>query len=55
MHPGSRVLPPSPQLRQNGGLSVLSSIAETEKIKVDVEQQSRCFRQKKNSLVKKEV
>jgi hypothetical protein len=41
MHPGSRVLwgcsaqpavlPPSPQLCQNGGLAVLSSVGETEK------------------------
>jgi hypothetical protein len=47
------ILPWSPQLCRNGGLSVLSSIGETEKSKVGGGRQSCCFWQK-NSLVRKE-
>jgi hypothetical protein len=53
MHPGNRVLwwcaaplailPRSPQLCENGGLSVLSSIGETEKTTVGKDRQACCF------------
>jgi hypothetical protein len=62
MHPGSRVpwgcsaplssLPPSSQLCQNGGLSVLSWIAQTEKSRVSGGRQS-CLVE--NSVLKNQV
>jgi hypothetical protein len=48
----SAILPQSPEFCQNGGLSVLSSIGETEKSRVGY---SHVAFGKKNSLVKKEV
>jgi hypothetical protein len=56
MHPGSHVLrgcsapqailPQSPPLCQNGGLSVVSSITETEKSRVDEDESHVVFGQK---------